>query len=73
MAEKQIVCNQEAGCMSALFGRNCWVADSMLKLIISSVDEIESPVARQVEEYAQELRAKNKEYWDDMIRGTHEL
>ncbi len=36
------VCNQEKGAMSELFGRDCWVADAMLKLVISSVDDREA-------------------------------
>lgn len=33
------VCNKEAGSFSELWGRDCWVADSVLSLIQCSIDE----------------------------------
>lgn len=34
-----LVCNREAGSYSSLWGRECWVADSVLELIQCSIDE----------------------------------
>ena len=72
------VCNQENGCMSELFGRQCWIADSMLKLIIAFVDEKgltngEVQICKEVEGYCTELREKNRNYFDNIIEeGTQQ-
>jgi len=57
-------CNKEAGSFSRLWGRDCWVADSVLKLIQCSIDEEmdlgnpNDPLFK-VHQYCQELREKN--------------
>jgi hypothetical protein len=66
------VCNEENGSFSQLFGRKCWVADSMLSLVQSFVDEKgttpeAAKLATDVENYCKELRQMNQEYWDDTI------
>ncbi len=75
MTEK-IGCNRENGAFSELWGRNCWVADSVLTLIMSFIEPGEwhdtSPgaqeVCQKVEAYCQKLRLKNKEpHFDDVI------
>lgn len=60
-----IVCNREAGSYSRLWGRGCWVADSVLSLIQSSIDEemdsqnLDDPLFK-VWTYCKELREKNR-------------
>lgn len=60
-----IVCNKEAGSFSRLWGRECWVADSVLKLIQCSIDEQmikddpNDPLFK-VWKYCEELREKNR-------------
>jgi hypothetical protein len=62
---EQDVCNREAGSFSRLWGRDCWVADSVLKLIQSSIDEDmnqhdpNDPLFK-VYRYCAELREKNR-------------
>ncbi len=72
MAELITVCNEENGCYSTLFNRNCPIADRMLKLIQCSIDEKMNPQDPnddlfKVYQYCEELRAKNKEHWYDEI------
>lgn len=58
-------CNREAGSFSRLWGRDCWVADSVLKLIQCSIDEEmnahdpNDPLFR-VHQYCEQLREKNR-------------
>lgn len=58
-------CNREAGSFSRLWGRECWVADSFLKLIQCSIDEEmdandpNDPLFK-VYQYCEELREKNR-------------
>lgn len=75
MSDKQ-TCNQENGCMSELWGRDCWIADSMLKLVEAAFDAGEYPrqddsasdVCEKVVAYCKELRKKNREpHFDDVI------
>jgi len=75
MSEKTI-CNKENGSFSELFGRDCWVADSMLKLVEVAFEPGEyrntSPDAQAVCEavvkYCKELRQENKEpHFDDVV------
>lgn len=60
-----IVCNREAGSYSSLWARDCWVADSVLKLVQCSIDEKmdkhdpTDPLFK-VWQYCQELREKNR-------------
>lgn len=70
------VCNKENGSFSELWGRDCWVADSMLKLIEAAFDSGEyrnqsegaQEVCRAVEKYCKELRQKNKEpHFSDIV------
>jgi len=62
---KMVVCNKEAGSFSHLWGRDCWVADSVLKLIQCSIDEEmdrndpTDPLFK-VWTYCKELREKNR-------------
>lgn len=62
---QQVVCNQEAGSYSRLWGRDCWVVDSVLKLIQCSIDEDmdrhdpKNPLFK-VWKYCEELREKNR-------------
>lgn len=62
---EQYICNREAGSFSCLWGRNCWVADSVLKLIQSSIDEEmnaqdpNDPLFK-VHQYCDKLREKNR-------------
>jgi hypothetical protein len=59
------ICNREAGSFSRLWGRDCWVADTVLKLIQSSIDEEmkahdpNDPLFK-VHQYCEELREKNR-------------
>lgn len=59
------VCNEEAGSFSRLWGRNCWVADTVLKLIQCSVEEeiqsrtLDDPLYK-VHLYCYQLREKNR-------------
>lgn len=59
------VCNREAGSFSRLWGRDCWIADSVLKLIQCSIDEEmdasdpNDPLFK-VHKYCDELREKNR-------------
>ena len=59
------ICNREAGSFSRLWGRECWVADSVLKLVQCSIDEEmdasdpNDPLFK-VYQYCQELREKNR-------------
>ena len=61
----EITCNKEAGSYSHLWGRNCWVGDSMLKLIQCSIDEEmnrhdpNDPLWK-VYQYCEQLREKNR-------------
>lgn len=76
MAEPITVCNEENGCYSTLFHRNCPIADRMLQLIQCSVVEKMNPQDPndelfKVYQYCEELRAMNKEYWDDQIREAN--
>jgi hypothetical protein len=58
-------CNREAGSFSRLWGRECWIADSVLSLIQSSIDEEmdkhapNDPLYR-VWLYCEELKEKNR-------------
>lgn len=59
------VCNKEAGSFSDLWGRNCWVTDSVLKLIQCSIDEEmdasnPSDPLFKVHQYCEQLRQKNR-------------
>lgn len=62
---KLTVCNEEAGSFSQLWGRNCWVADSVLQLIQCSIDE-EMDASNpddslyKVHQYCDRLREKNR-------------
>jgi hypothetical protein len=76
MADKITTCNKENGCYSSLWGRDCWVADSMLKLIYSHADTLyeqseSSDVDKAIKsimDYCDELRKKNKEeHWPDEL------
>lgn len=75
MADPIQVCNRENGCFSQLFGRDCWVADSMLKLIESHADTLYEQsqsadvdkAVKSIIEYCKELRAKNKEHWQEEL------
>lgn len=75
MADKITVCNKEDGCMSELFGRDCWVAHSMLSLIGSAIEnhyekdlgpEVDA-VLKNLDAYRKRLQADNKNYFDDTI------
>ena len=61
----QTVCNREAGSYSHLWGRDCWVADSVLSLIQCSIDEEmdahnpNDPLFK-VYRYCDKLREKNR-------------
>lgn len=61
----QTVCNEEAGSFSRLWGRDCWIADSVLKLIQCSIHEemdrnnANDPLFK-VWRYCEELREKNR-------------
>ena len=58
-------CNKEAGSFSELWGRDCWVADSVLSLIQCSIEEemdssnLQDPLFK-VYKYCGELREKNR-------------
>lgn len=60
-----IVCNQEAGSFSRLWGRDCWIANSVLQLIQCSIEEEmdrndpEDPLLK-VYQYCERLREKNR-------------
>jgi hypothetical protein len=77
MAETVIVCNKENGSFSQLWGRDCWVADSVLSLVYThadllyeqSTDENVDAALKKIMSYCEELREKNKEYWYEEI-GT---
>jgi len=72
MAEK-LICNKENGCFSELFGRDCWVANSMLDLIDSYLEDMWNPrfskeeVINRTIDYIKELKEKNKNYFEDYI------
>jgi hypothetical protein len=62
---KMETCNREAGSFSRLWGRDCWVADSVLSLIQSSIDEEmdagnPSDPLFKVHQYCDKLREKNR-------------
>jgi len=38
MAEEKTTCNRENGSQSDLWGRNCWIADSVANLIQSRIE-----------------------------------
>ena len=40
MSQEKTVCNRENESMSDLWGRNCWVADSLASLISSHVETL---------------------------------
>lgn len=72
----KVVCNQENGSFSELFGRDCWVADSMLKLIQSAFEpgehwdtsDDQHELLLALDSYCNQLRQKNKEpHFDDVI------
>lgn len=71
----KIVCNKETGSFSQLWGRDCWVADSMLKLVFVEADRLHEQsqsedvdkVLTRIMEYCKELREKNKEHWYDEV------
>jgi hypothetical protein len=58
-------CNKEAGSFSELWGRDCWIADSVLSLIQCSIDEemdssnLSDPLYK-VYQYCEKLREKNR-------------
>lgn len=58
-------CNREAGSFSELWGRDCWIADSVLKLVQCSIDEEmdannpNDPLFK-VHQYCEQLREKNR-------------
>jgi hypothetical protein len=62
---QMLVCNREAGSFSRLWGRECWVANSVLGLIQSSIDEEmdqHNPTdpLYKVWLYCEELKEKNR-------------
>lgn len=67
------VCNREAGSFSRLWGRDCWVADTVLKLIQCSIDEEmnrhdPSDQLWKVWQYCEKLREQNRiGQFDDAI------
>jgi hypothetical protein len=70
------VCNKENGSFSQLWGRDCWVADSVLKLVEAAFDPGEyrnqskgaREVCQAVENYCKELRQLNREpYFADVV------
>lgn len=73
--EKIIVCNEENGSMSQLWGRNCWVADSAISLIESHAETLfiksfgaeAYEVIESILDYCKELREKNRNHFDDVI------
>lgn len=61
----ELTCNREAGSFSHLWGRECWVADSVLDLVQCSIDEEmdshdPSDPLFKVWTYCRELREKNR-------------
>lgn len=60
-----LTCNREAGSFSRLWGRECWIADSVLTLVQCSIDEQmdannpNDPLFK-VYQYCEELRQKNR-------------
>jgi hypothetical protein len=68
--EKILVCNEENGCMSQLFGRNCWVANSFIGLIESHAETLyeknlgdsADEVCKSILEYCKQLKQDNKDY-----------
>lgn len=60
-----LVCNREAMSFSRLWGRDCWVADTVLKLIQCSIDEdmdkhnAKDPLFK-VWKYCENLREQNR-------------
>lgn len=73
--ESLIVCNEENGCMSQLFGRGCWVTESILGLIESHVETLHEKdlgdkadeVCQSILDYCKDLKEKNRNYFDDFI------
>jgi hypothetical protein len=69
------VCNKEDGSFSQLWGRDCWVADSVLKLIHvhadllyeQSNDPAVGEALRKIMAYCNELRDNNRVYFADTI------
>lgn len=75
MAEPITVCNKENGSFSQLWGRDCWVADSVLKLVgihadmlyEQSNDPAVDEALKKVMAYCEELREKNRIYFASEI------
>lgn len=72
MSEPVTVCNKENGSFSQLWGRDCWVADSVLKLVEVEADrlfeqntegEAVDTALKRIMAYCQELREKNRIYF----------
>lgn len=71
-----IACNKERGSFSQLWGRDCWVADSLVSLVLvhaetlfeRSEDPATDEALKSIMEYCKELREKNRqEFWPDEI------
>jgi hypothetical protein len=77
VSEPITVCNKENGSFSELWGRDCWVADSVLKLVICEADRLfeqsnDPEVDRTLKgimAYCDELREKNRVYFADTIEA----
>lgn len=59
------VCNREAGSFSRLWGRDCWITDSVLSLVQCSIEEgmnrsDPNDPLWSVYRYCDELREKNR-------------
>lgn len=76
MSEPIIVCNKENGSFSQLWGRGCWVADSVLKLIEVEADrlyeqntdgEAVDAALKKIMSYCKELREQNRIYFASEI------
>lgn len=76
MADPITVCNKENGSFSQLWGRDCWVADSVLKLVEIEADrlyeqntegEAVDVALTRVMDYCKELREKNRIYFASEI------
>jgi hypothetical protein len=75
MSNEITVCNKENGSFSQLWGRDCWVADSVLKLIMCHAEDLDQKVTtkeaewaiKKIVDYCKELREQNRLYFYDSI------
>lgn len=76
MPEPITVCNKENGSFSQLWGRDCWVAESVLKLVEIEADrlyeqntegEAVDATLKRIMAYCKHLREQNRVYFADEI------